>query len=288
MSPAPKSVAILIVGMTGSGKSRFTNDFLDKVGHKLEERVEVGHTLASQTQDVVAITVEDSEETDNYEHIRGHNLVIVDTPGFDDSDWSRPDMEIARKIVNWIAKSRESNIVIGGFIYLHDISLDRYNANAKKTQNILVNLCGKDELKRVVMVTSKWARELDIAGPELLHSRYDELRTQYWSSLLEQEGVSRAKMRRWNEAIQGETAFDIVHLILEVANDLMGQSKGELNSFLIQDELSMGMSFEKTQTGSALLKYFDPREWLESLRGFFSRLFGLQRTNIRCSEIPRG
>ncbi|KAF6750307.1 hypothetical protein DFP72DRAFT_910717 [Ephemerocybe angulata] len=280
MSETSGSIAILIVGVTGSGKSSFANAFFEAVGHP--GRVKVGYTLKSESQDVVAIPVE--AQTAGYEHIRGHKLVMVDTPGFDDSGL-KPDKEITKKIANWLAESHESNVAIGGVIFLHDISIDREDASNRRARSILLNLCGEEALDRVVMVTSKWARELDTVGPEALHKKEDELKSKHWKSLLRQKEGGGATMRRWNVEKEGETAHAIVRFILKQANDRIGQS-GKLEPLLIQKELATGMRFDETRTGSGFLRYLDPRVWLESLRGLFAQLFGPPTRIGR--EMPRG
>jgi hypothetical protein len=100
-------------------------------------------------------------------------------------------------------------MVLGGVVYLHDISQDRFSGTAKKNLEMFHVLCGDAALKKVVLVTSKWGR-LSIGDGK---SREDELKKVHWQSLIKSGSEVRS--------FQGdyESAWDVINLFLERASD---------------------------------------------------------------------
>ncbi|KAJ2932710.1 hypothetical protein H1R20_g4379, partial [Candolleomyces eurysporus] len=92
-------IVIPIMGATGAGKSSFINALLDYFG--IVKRFEVGSALASCTSDLESVVIEG--QTNNWKRIRGHRIVIVDTPGFDDT--YAGDFEILQRIARWLEES---------------------------------------------------------------------------------------------------------------------------------------------------------------------------------------
>lgn len=71
-------------------------------------------------------------------------------------------------------------MVLGGVIYLHDISQDRFSGTAKKNLEMFHVLCGDAALRKVVLVTTKWDRLREEHGK----NREKELKTIHWQSLI--------------------------------------------------------------------------------------------------------
>jgi predicted GTPase len=61
----------------------------------------VGHDLRSCTSNLQHAFIED--KVGNRQHLKGRRIVIVDTPGFDDT--YTEDREILRRIAIWLASS---------------------------------------------------------------------------------------------------------------------------------------------------------------------------------------
>ncbi|KAH9485979.1 hypothetical protein JR316_0000041 [Psilocybe cubensis] len=138
------------MGATGAGKSSFINtvlgtDFL-KVGHKIE----------SCTTEVTAVEVP-SEKLQDIPLLSNKGIYLVDTPGFDDT--YKDDVEILKKISKWL-KASYNEYALGGVIYLHDISVDRYTGTAKRNLQLFNKLCGESEsvLDRVIIGLTKGDR----------------------------------------------------------------------------------------------------------------------------------
>ncbi|KAK3950023.1 P-loop containing nucleoside triphosphate hydrolase protein [Pseudoneurospora amorphoporcata] len=137
--PDPGDIVVVLMGMTGSGKSTFVTHFVDGrddiVGHGLQ-----GYTHAIE---VYKFAYSDSV-----------NVCLVDTPGFDDTNLS--DGDVLRTVGAWLGKTYKENKLLNGIIYLHRITDPRMQGTARKNLFIFQKLCGKDALKNVTLVTTMW------------------------------------------------------------------------------------------------------------------------------------
>ncbi|KAG6916087.1 hypothetical protein DXG01_008516 [Tephrocybe rancida] len=135
----PGDLIIPIMGPTGCGKSTFINTFLGGI------YAQVGHDPESATQQI------------QYYRLPSplHHIVVVDTPGFDDT--YRSDREILRRIAVWMAKSYSTGMKVAGIIYLHDITANRLTGTMGKNFDMFEKLCGPNAASNVVIVTTKWS-----------------------------------------------------------------------------------------------------------------------------------
>ena len=124
------------------------------------------------------------------------NVVLVDTPGFDDT--SKPDYEIFEMVAQWLKNvsvvnfslSRSimfmnfirslSRLGIAGLIYLHRISDNRMAGTPLKNLHMFHELCGKKIMTSVTLVTTMWATipEKEATG------RQAELKSKYFKQFL--------------------------------------------------------------------------------------------------------
>jgi hypothetical protein len=129
--------------------------------------------------------------------VDGQRLVLVDTPGFDDTSVS--DSEILRRICAWLASSCvspkviqkspltvlssfNSRVKVGGVIYMFPIYPNRITRNDKANPKVLQELCGKDTLAKVRMVTTKWS----LCTDETVGARReDHLKSNFWKDMVE-------------------------------------------------------------------------------------------------------
>ncbi|KAG6916085.1 hypothetical protein DXG01_008514 [Tephrocybe rancida] len=178
---------IPIMGPTGSGKSTFINTLLGGVYAR------VGHDLQSETQDI--------------QHYRlpppCHHIVVVDTPGFDDTYTT--DREILRRIAVWMADSYSSDMKVAGLIYLHEITKKRLTGTVVKNFDMFTKICGPGAVSNIVLVTTKWGSDQKSA---VQGQREAEIRNNHWKDLLS----DGSKMRRFYNT-QG-SAQTIVNEIL--------------------------------------------------------------------------
>lgn len=80
--------------------------------------------------------------------------------------------------MGWFGELRKNNAILGGLIYLRDISQDRFAIPARRNLDRFNSICGEDALSRVVMVTTRWDRE----GGMDFGARERELSTKHWAS----------------------------------------------------------------------------------------------------------
>jgi hypothetical protein len=102
----------------------------------------------------------------------------VDTPGFDDS--KRSDSEILAEISRLLAFQYETGLSLKGVIYLHRITDIRYQGSSVKTLNVFQKICGKNAMKNVMLVTTRWNEVEESIGA----NRERELRDQFWKYML--------------------------------------------------------------------------------------------------------
>ncbi|CCO37948.1 hypothetical protein BN14_12108 [Rhizoctonia solani AG-1 IB] len=130
---------IAIFGATGTGKTTLVND---ASGGNLR----VGHNSHACTKDV--------EQSPIFQ-VDGRDVVLFDTPGFDDTNLS--DTEILKRISGFLATSYKEGYKLTGIIYMHRISDIRVGGISRRTFNVFRKLCGKDSLSNVLLVTNMWS-----------------------------------------------------------------------------------------------------------------------------------
>ncbi|KAF8885389.1 P-loop containing nucleoside triphosphate hydrolase protein [Gymnopilus junonius] len=160
-------IVIPIMGPTGAGKSTFINALVGK------EVMVVGKTLSSCTDELGFVVLDPAQ----YPRLKDR-IVIVDTPGFDDT--YKGDAEILKKIADWLETSYKKNkAVLGGVIYLHDISNDRFTGTARRNLEMFQHLCGQDAFSKVILGTTKWGR----TEKAIADAHQKELKELHWKSL---------------------------------------------------------------------------------------------------------
>ncbi|KZT01509.1 P-loop containing nucleoside triphosphate hydrolase protein [Laetiporus sulphureus 93-53] len=148
-----KSTVILVMGPTGAGKTTFINL---ASGSKLR----VGKGLESTTTRM---------ELSKPFKLDGHDIALVDTPGFDDT--MRSDAEILTIIAAYLSYEFLKNTRLVGVIYLHRISDNRMGGIALRNFRMFVALCGRMALPNAAIVLNMW-NEVD---PEVALRREEEL-----------------------------------------------------------------------------------------------------------------
>ncbi|KAG8678962.1 hypothetical protein FRC09_019385, partial [Ceratobasidium sp. 395] len=103
--------------------------------------LDVGDDLQSCTQDVAL---------SNQFQVDGRDVVLIDTPGFDDTELS--DTDILLRI-----SACEEGHKLTGIIYLHRITDGRIGGISRRTFKIFRELCGQKTLANVLIVTNMWS-----------------------------------------------------------------------------------------------------------------------------------
>ncbi|KAG9312298.1 P-loop containing nucleoside triphosphate hydrolase protein [Chiua virens] len=158
-------IVIAVMGPTGSGKSTLVRSITGS------ETAEVGNGLKSFTSDVRAIRFRDHES--------GRFVVLVDTPGFDDT--YKSDLDILNMISDWLSSSYRKHKLLSGILYLHRITDNRVAGTSLKNLRVFQKLCGDDALKKVYFTTTMW----DEVTEEIGMKRLEELKSVYWKPMID-------------------------------------------------------------------------------------------------------
>ncbi|QRV78131.1 50S ribosome-binding GTPase [Ceratobasidium sp. AG-Ba] len=130
---------IAVFGATGTGKTTFVNDASGA-------NFAIGHKSHACTQEVAQSPVF---------QVDGRNVVLFDTPGFDDTELS--DTEILKRIASFLADSYQNGSKLTGVLYFHRITDIRMGGISRRTFSVFRNLCGNDSLANVLIVTNMWS-----------------------------------------------------------------------------------------------------------------------------------
>ncbi|KAF8557899.1 kinase-like protein [Imleria badia] len=159
-------IVIALMGPVGSGKSSFVNTAAGKTVVGVND-------LRSQTRAVQSVRCL---------HPDGRrNIVLVDTPGFDDTHLS--DGQILRIMAHWLKETYRNNVKLAGLLYLHRISDMRFAGTPLRNLAVFKDLCGDGNLKNIVLVTTMWDEVEDQAVGS---QREDELLSDFWKVMIRQ------------------------------------------------------------------------------------------------------
>ncbi|TFK29014.1 hypothetical protein FA15DRAFT_583185 [Coprinopsis marcescibilis] len=156
MLSAQLSFVYSVMGATGSGKSTFINTISNS-------SLQTSAGLRSCTDSV--------HESPPFQ-LDGRNVVLIDTPGFDDT--SKSDTEILELIAQFLVTSYQDGRKLSGLIFIHRISDVRMGGVSTKNFRMFRKLCGESTLKNVIIVTNMWGN----VEQEIGEAREAELATQ--------------------------------------------------------------------------------------------------------------
>lgn len=91
--------------------------------------------------------------------INGRKIILLDTPGFDDSGLENLDLLYDIFSVLYSLALGKGRFPIYGVVFLHDISEVRFSGSQRKTLSILRALCGESCMGNVIVGTMRWSPE---------------------------------------------------------------------------------------------------------------------------------
>ncbi|KAL0948556.1 hypothetical protein HGRIS_011116 [Hohenbuehelia grisea] len=153
---------IALMGPAGAGKCTFIDIAARRAGH--------GLALATATVNPIHLN-----------HPRdGRNIVLVHTPGFDDT--MRSDTEILKLIAQWLKKIYKSKATLAGIIYVHRISGNCMDGAFLRNLHVFGGICGNRASANVILATTMWTDRLRGA---LGDQRELKLKERYWKPMLD-------------------------------------------------------------------------------------------------------
>ncbi|KIM49709.1 hypothetical protein M413DRAFT_114611 [Hebeloma cylindrosporum] len=166
---ANDDIIIAFTGPTGSGKSQIIDTLTGQQGQRAKR------SLESVTKDLEASRILDHEKY-------GSRVVLVDTPGFDDS--SRTDALILELLDEWLRKTYEKRVLLSGIVYTHRITDPRMPGTPHRNLLVFSELTGRKGTKNVVLATTMWDRLHPTKENGLGDRREGALKKEYWNLMI--------------------------------------------------------------------------------------------------------
>ncbi|KAF6749733.1 hypothetical protein DFP72DRAFT_535993 [Ephemerocybe angulata] len=233
-----RDIVIILLGSSGAGMSTFINEM------PTNKRCAVNHasTLIPCTENLEVVEV-DTDYTAQYRNLEARTVKLIDTLGLDSSrnDGAVTDKQTFKQIAKWLKKN---DVVVGGIVFFYKITEPSFGDQARRAKNALSEMCGLNEMSRVVLATSKWSklgeqavgeeREKDLVAPG---------NGKKWGPLVHGRGVVLKRWKPVGEDGHGPasdtSARHIVDFILTRLNDQLGrgvrieplQIQKEMNTF---------------------------------------------------------
>jgi hypothetical protein len=224
-----------------------------------DQGVVVSHNLESCTTDVESFLAAFPDHLDS-KVLADRRLVLVDTPGFDDSNGD--DAEILRRVAAWLANrwvllgttapncflrrighSYNNQMTIGGIVYMHNINENRMRASLKTNLNMFMKICGEDAFKKVILATTQWQR-LQVEDGERLEQ---QLKHKYWRELLD----GGAEVMQIRDMV-GKWEREIIKRSIERLLAGEGRHKEKVTLQIQKEVVDLQMSIPATQAGREL------------------------------------
>lgn len=214
-SLAMDDIIIPIMGPSGVGKSTFINRLAGR-----DDVVKVGHDQTSCTTELQPVVIDPPSSIS----LQNRRLVLVDTPGFDET--FATESETLRRIASWLANAYSADTKLSGVIYLHDISSARMKGTSVRNLEVFRKLCGDRALRSVLLGTTKWNQlERHSEGEE----RVKQLRDEFWRAMIEHGSIVHnfegTPESAWEmvDAVLAQVACDVIIPVIGVTG--VGKSK---------------------------------------------------------------
>ncbi|KAF5367610.1 hypothetical protein D9757_010653 [Collybiopsis confluens] len=177
-------VVIAVMGSTGSGKSSFIKLLSGNA------TVKTGDNLESETLNVRPIEF--------FDQVSRRKVVLVDTPGFDDSREGITNTEVLKRITGFLLKEYDNNRKLDGIVYTHSIANTRFTGQSTHNLKMFKNLCGDKSYKNVVLLTTFWD---DVSARKMGEKREAELKSKFCRELA-QGGATFMRHNRTKSSAQ--------------------------------------------------------------------------------------
>ncbi|KAJ4388459.1 hypothetical protein N0V85_007539 [Neurospora sp. IMI 360204] len=259
--PPMKDVYVVVMGVTGAGKSNFINICVG------QDNVVVGHGLESCTKEVTM---------HSFMHSPYIKVNLIDTPGFDDDGLA--DADVLQEISRWLENTYRDKVRLNGLLYLHRITDVRMQGSSRKSLAVFKLLCGTGALKYVTLVSTMWDKESDYSAPE---DRENQLldNDKFWGAMVRN---FQAQVGRHNNT--RESALQLLerfiqhpddHVVTDLQHELVDQRRG-------LDETAAGLEVLREINNARELAKQELRQGAELLR--FQDLDAMDRKDIKAEQ----
>jgi hypothetical protein len=133
-------------------------------------------------------------------------VVLIDTPGFDDTH--RSDGDVLSDIGFFLASTYKNGVRLSGIIYLHDITKNRMTHGGLSNLIMFQDLCGPEPLGNVVLATSRWSKDPEQIKDEERFERELITSPKYWGEMVKNE----SKVTRFRNT--EESAHEILDMLV--------------------------------------------------------------------------
>ena len=154
-------------------------------------------------------------------------------------------MKVLEEVSGYLVHSYHSQRLLSGIVYLHPITSNRMRGSSLRSLDIFARLVGPDSFYNILLVTTMWDL---LPDPSFGESREEELRENFWKSLIEKGSITARSSgdRQSALAIIKRVAFD----------QRMGSTSGV--ALAIQKEIvDEHKTLDATSAGEALARGMD-------------------------------
>ena len=200
----PRKLYILIMGLTGAGKSTFIYTLTGNTNIPIYDASQMRRGINSFPHQLlmclllcILVTTEVQDYILDYQlDGRYYEVHLIDTPGFDD-DYGA-DAEILSNIADYVNTIYLLKDRLAGVLYLHDITKARMGGVGLRNIRMLEDMIGREQFDKCTIVTTKWGCT---SNPRDEEQRERTLRTdqEFFGSMLTGESLqSTADFRRFD------------------------------------------------------------------------------------------
>ena len=216
--PRPTVLYILVMGLTGAGKSTFISVItgIEDISVGVASQLDGGNATIINLLLALKLTLPPvTEEVQDYILCYNHKgtlyeIHLIDSPGFDDGDLG--DAQVLSRIATYVNTNYKLKQTLAGVLYLHDITKAKVGRAGLTNLRMLENMIGMEKIDNCTLVTTKWGCTTN-SQDEL--EREKTLRAEknfFFGSML--QNTQHANMERFDPKTQ-KTALDIITPFLE-------------------------------------------------------------------------
>lgn len=192
--------------------------------------------------------------------IEGQRYIFIDTPGFNDSDPSRTDIDVFQEILKWF-ETMSPYCDLAGLLYVYDMMNPRFTGSADLILKMISALCGEEYFRNVTILTTKWSQVGPGIHTAVVNSQEAELIKGPWKEMI----AGGARVHRHRGLIDLEIVPPEFKAVVDAQRKIEQDDVREMIRFYrtsetkvapqIQHELRSGTEVMRTAAASVLLRF---------------------------------